>query len=196
MGDDTYLSYPKEVHKSDLQSPSEPHNEDENKATLLGCEAKILVEEQATIVSIQEDGNVKNMDNNSSNFCRSHLHLQPSDPCKYKKSSLASEDYKRKTTCEGDKFTPSFPVGDHTTSEKKGDIVNGNNMVKEYFGSDPKEQEISYLNSSFEFPNEVEDNPPPDRCELGNLKEKNMVQRDAHSFEFWTLLQHDEVVST
>ena len=116
---------PKEVHKSDLQSPFETHNEDENKATLLGCEAEILLEEQATIVSVQEDGNVKNMDNNSYNFCRSHVHLQPSDLGKYKNSSLAFEDYKRKTTCEGDKFTPSFPVGDHTISEKKGDIVNG-----------------------------------------------------------------------
>ena len=74
------------------------------------------------------------MDNNSSNFCSSHVHLQPSDPCKYKRSSLASEDYKRKATCEGDKFTPSFPVGDHTISEKKGEGVNGDNMVKEYFG--------------------------------------------------------------
>ena len=160
MGGETSFGLdPKEVHKSNLQSPFEPHNEDENKATPLGCEAEILVEKQATIVSVQEDGNVKNMDNNSSNFCSSHVHLQPSDPCKYKKSSLASEDCKRKTTCEGDKFTPSFLVGDHTISEKKGDIVNGDNMVKEYFGSDPKEQEISYLNSSFEFPNEVEDNP-------------------------------------
>ena len=69
-------------------------------------------------------------------------------------------------------------------------------MVKEYFGSDPKQEEISDLNSLFEFPNEVEDKPPPARCELGNLKKKNMVQRDAHSLEFWTLLQHDEVSST
>ena len=52
------------------------------------------------------------------------------------------------------------------------------------------------MNSSFEFPNEVEDKPPLVRCELGNLKEKNLVQRDAHGSEFWTLLQHDEVAST
>ena len=57
-----------------------------------------------------------------------------------KNSSLASRDCKRKVNCEGDKFTPSFPVGDHTINAKKGDIVNGDNMVKEYFGSDPKEQ--------------------------------------------------------
>ena len=82
------------------------------------------------------------MNNKISNFCSNHVHPQPSDPCKYKKSSLAFEDCKRKANCEGDKFSPSFPVGDHTISEQKGDIVNGDNMVKEYFGSDPKEQEI------------------------------------------------------
>ena len=38
--------------------------------------------------------------------------------------------------------------------------------------------------------------PPPSGCELENLKEENLVQRDAHSSEFWTLLQHDEVSST
>ena len=42
----------------------------------------------------------------------------------------------------------------------------------------------------------MEDKPPLVRCELGNLKEKNLVQRDAHGSEFWTLLQHDEVAST
>ena len=61
---------------------------------------------------------------------------------KIKKNSLAFEDYKRKANCEGDKFSPIFPVGDHTISAKKGDIVNDDNMVKEYFGSDPKEEEI------------------------------------------------------
>ena len=119
-------------------SPLEPHNEDENKATPLGCEAKILVEEQSTIVSVQEDGNAKNMDNKSSDFYSIHVHLQPYDPCKYKKSSLASKDCKRKANCEGDKFTPSFHVGDHTISANKGEGVNGDNMVKEYFVSYPK----------------------------------------------------------
>ena len=52
------------------------------------------------------------------------------------------------------------------------------------------------MNLSFEFPNEVEYKPPLVRCELGNMKEKNMVQRDAHSSEFSTLLQNDEVAST
>ena len=48
-------------------------------------------------------------------------------------------------------------------------------MVKEYFGSDQKEEGISYLNSSFEFPNEVEDKTPLAGCELENLKEKNTM---------------------
>ena len=137
-----------------------------------------MVEEQATIVSIQEDGNVNNMDNKSSDFCRRTICLQPSNPCKDKKNSLSFKDCKRKANCEGDKFSPIFPVGDHTISAKKGDISNDDNMVKEYFGSDPKEEEISDLNSLFEFPNEVEDKPPLARCELGNLKDKNLVQRE------------------
>ena len=42
----------------------------------------------------------------------------------------------------------------------------------------------------------MEDKPPSVGCELGNLKEKNPVQRDANNFEFWNLLQHDEVSAT
>ena len=42
----------------------------------------------------------------------------------------------------------------------------------------------------------MEDKPPLAGCEIGNLKEENMVQRDAHSSDFWTLLQHDEVAYT
>ena len=73
-------------------------------------------------------------------FCSCHVHLKPSHPWKDKNSSLASEDWKRKANYEGDNFTPSFSVGDHTISAKKGDIVNDNKMVKEYFGSYPKEK--------------------------------------------------------
>ena len=76
MGGEKYFgSDPKEVHKSDLQSPSEPHNEDENNATPLGCEAEILEEEQATIVSVQEDCNVKNINNKIYDFCSIPIHL-------------------------------------------------------------------------------------------------------------------------
>ena len=92
------------------------------------------MEEQGTIVSVQEYGNVKNMDNKSSDFCSIPVHLQPSDPCKDKNSSLAFEDCRRKANCEGDKFSPIFPVGDHTISAKKGAIFNDDNMVEEYFG--------------------------------------------------------------
>ena len=125
-------------------------------------------------------------------FCSCHVHLKPSHPWKDKNSSLASEDCKRKDNYEGDKFTPSFFVGDHTIDAKKGEGVNGDKMVKEYFGSDPKEQEISYLNSSFEFPNEVEGKTPSAGCELRNLKEKNLMQREGHSLECWTLFQNYE----
>ena len=52
------------------------------------------------------------------------------------------------------------------------------------------------MNSSFESPNEVEDKPPPTGCELENLKEKNLMQRNEQSSDFCTLLQHDEVAAT
>ena len=38
--------------------------------------------------------------------------------------------------------------------------------------------------------------PLPADFELENLKEKNLMQSDAHSSYFCTLLQHDEVAST
>ena len=38
----------------------------------------------------------------------------------------------------------------------------------------------------------MEDKPPLARCELGNLKEKNLMQREGYSSKCWTLLQHDE----
>ena len=54
MGEDTYFgSDPKEYYKSELQSPLEPHKEEENKATPLGCELENLVEEQDTLVSLR-----------------------------------------------------------------------------------------------------------------------------------------------
>ena len=73
-----------------------------------------------------------------SDFCSIHVHLHPYDTWKDKNSSLAFEDSKRKAKYEGDKFTPSFSVGDHTISAKKGEGVNGYNVVKEYFVSYPK----------------------------------------------------------
>ena len=73
-------------------------------------------------------------------FFSVHFHLHSSYPWKYKYSPLASEDCKRKPNYEGDKFTPSFFVVDHTISANKGEGFNGDNMVKEYFGSDPKEE--------------------------------------------------------
>ena len=73
-----------------------------NKATPLRCELENLVEEQATKVYVQKEGNVNNMNDKSSDFSSSHVHLQPSDPWEDKNSSLESKDYKRKANCEGD----------------------------------------------------------------------------------------------
>ena len=62
MDEDIYFgSDPKYDYKSELQSPQELHTQEESKTTLLGCEAEILVEEHATIVSVQEEDKVKNM---------------------------------------------------------------------------------------------------------------------------------------
>ena len=107
--------------------------QEERKTTLLRCEVKILVEEQDTIVSVQEEDNVKKMCDEGSDFFNSNVDLHPFDPWKEKNSPLASEDCNRKANCEGDKFTPSFFVVDHRISENKGEGVNGDNMVKEYF---------------------------------------------------------------
>ena len=38
----------------------------------------------------------------------------------------------------------------------------------------------------------MEDKLPPAGCELGKLKERNMMQRDEHRSEFWIPLEHDE----
>ena len=55
MGVETpFVSDPKGDCKSKLQSPLEPHKEEEDKATPLGCEPKNLVE-QATIVPLHEE---------------------------------------------------------------------------------------------------------------------------------------------
>ena len=126
MGGETYAgSDPKEVHKSDLQTPPEPHNEEENKATPLRCEPENLVEEQDTKVSVQKHDNMKKMDRKISYFCSSHEHPQPSDSWEDKKSSLASEDYKMQDNCEGDEITLSFYVGHHKTITKYDDVFNG-----------------------------------------------------------------------
>ena len=69
MGGETHFgSDPKGDYKSELQSPLEPHKEEEYRATLLDCEPEILVEENATIVSVHEDDKVKNMYDESSYF--------------------------------------------------------------------------------------------------------------------------------
>ena len=139
MGGETYFgSDTKEVHKSYLQSHLEPHNEEEDKATPLGCEPENLVEEHATIVSLHEEGNIKNVYDKDSDFYSSHVYLQPYDPWEDEKSSLAYEDCKKKDNCEGDEYAPSLLISEPKINAEEGDTTNDD---KGYFGSDPKEVE-------------------------------------------------------
>ena len=48
------------------------------------------------------------------------------------------------------------------------------------------------MKSLVELPNEVEDKPPPVVCEVENSKDKDLMQRDAHSSYFCTYWQYDE----
>ena len=79
-GGETYFgSEPKEYYKSNLQSPLEPHNEQEDKATPLGCEPENSVEEKATIVSLhEEDEDEMPRYDVISDFFKVHISLQPS----------------------------------------------------------------------------------------------------------------------
>ena len=54
----------------------------------LGCEPENLVEEKATLVSLREDGKMKNMDNKSSDFFGIHVHIQSYYPWKDKSIHL------------------------------------------------------------------------------------------------------------
>ena len=60
----------------------EPHKEGEYNATPLGCEPEKLVEEHATIVPLPEEVNMKNMDDQGSDFFRIHDYFQPYDSWK------------------------------------------------------------------------------------------------------------------
>ena len=55
-----------------------------------------MVEEKATLVSLREDGNMKNMDDKGYYF-----HSQSSDPWEVENIALADEDCKMKDTDEG-----------------------------------------------------------------------------------------------
>ena len=50
------------------------------------------MEEQATIVSLHEEGNIKNMYDKGSLFCIIHVYLHPSYPWEEGKTSLVYED--------------------------------------------------------------------------------------------------------
>ena len=118
------------------------------------------------------------MDDKSSDFCRIHVHLEPFDPWEDEQNSLAYEDYKVKDNCEEDEFAHSLSVSETKINVQQGDTVNDDNGS---FGLDIIKEHISDMISSSKIPNEVEDKPPPVGCELGKLKEKNMMQRVEHS---------------
>ena len=61
------------------------------------------------------------MDNTSSDFCSSHVHMQPSDLWEDEKTSIAYEDWKMKDNCEGDEFSPSLPVSEPKINAEEGD---------------------------------------------------------------------------
>ena len=80
-GGETYFgSDPKEGYKSELQSPLEPHNDEEDKATPFGCEPENLVEDQATIVPLHkgEEDEMPRYDV-LYDFCKDHISFQPSE---------------------------------------------------------------------------------------------------------------------
>ena len=78
---------------------------------------------------------MRKIDDKSSSFCSSHVHMQPSDIWGEDKTSLAFEDCKMKDNCERDEFTPSLSVGEQKIDAKQCDFVNGD---KRYFGSNLK----------------------------------------------------------
>ena len=55
---------------------------------------------------------------------------------------------------EGKEFTPSFSFSEPKINAQEGDTTNDD---KGYFGSDPKEEHILDMKSSFHLPNEVGD---------------------------------------
>ena len=97
------------------------------------------MEEKATLVSLREDGNVKNMDDKGSDFCSNHYYLQPSYSWDIKNIKLAYEDCRMKDNGEGKEFTPSFSIGEPKISAEEGEVVNDDNG---YFGSYPKEEHM------------------------------------------------------
>ena len=123
-----------------------------------------------------------------SDFICNHVYLHPSNPFEDENTSLAYEDCKMKDNCEGDELTSSLSIGDRKIIAKDDDVVNGD---KGNFISCPKEEDKSYLESSFELPNEVEDKPPQVGCELENLNEE-IMQRDVHNSNTCVYLCHNE----
>ena len=59
-------------------------------------------------MSLHEEDNIKHKYDKSSDFCSSHVYLQPHDPLEDEKTSLAYEGCKMKYNYEGDEFASSF----------------------------------------------------------------------------------------
>ena len=59
------------------------------------------MEEHSNIVPLPEEGNMNNMDDKRSDFCRSHVHLQPYHSLEVKIIALSYEECKMKDNDEG-----------------------------------------------------------------------------------------------
>ena len=70
---------------------------------------------------------MNNMNDKSSDFFSSHVHLQPSDPWEDGKTSISSEDCKMKDNCEGDESAPNLPVIEPKINVEDGDTTNDDN---------------------------------------------------------------------
>ena len=62
---------------------------------------------------------MNNMNDKSSDFCSSHVHLQPYDPWEDGKTSLASKDCKMKDNYEGDESSPSLLVSEPKSMHRR-----------------------------------------------------------------------------
>ena len=93
------------------------------------------MEEQTTIVSLHEHGNIKTIYDKGSDFCSIHALLQPSDPWEDENTSLSYEDCNMKDNCEGHEFTPSLSVSGPKINAEEGETMNDG---KGSFGSDTK----------------------------------------------------------
>ena len=67
-GERSFRSDPKEKHNSDLQSPLEPHKEEEIEHISVGCEPEKWAGEQATIIPPHKEENITHGELSNSDF--------------------------------------------------------------------------------------------------------------------------------